>query len=271
MNSRPRLRKMMRSLTSKQQAINHVTRMQRFESFAKFCASPPDHLEIFSPLEELAAQVEDAVVAALPDADDRKLEKAVRAAVQEVTYLVYLHQNVISLVAQEERVLVILAELAARKLTLVILSSIPEPVTGSDGESIARIRWEDFVNTMQFLFLHFYDVTGTVKHVEDEYFDGLSILFKESRDLLEYVDEQLAEVVKMMNMFAPERPSDIRIADLESLRDAARQKSEWRCSNLIDMAKADALSYLGDRSGAKSATLRISERLRAPGDRYPVP
>jgi hypothetical protein len=265
------VRKIMVSLTPKQAATNYVTQLQGFESFADYCASPRDPGRVVPSLVELAAQIEDVIEGALSEADDRELAKAVKAGVEEVIFLVFLHHHVIGLVAQDERILVVLTELAEEKLKLVISSSARRPFPGSDDLLILRTRCESFVETTECLVKLFYRLSGTAKCVEDRYFDGLSILFKSSRIILEQIEERLAEVMELNNALAPKYPHDIPVVDLENWRDVARQKSEWTCSNLIDMAKADALSYLGDCSGASRAKLRISDRFRSERNKSPVP
>jgi hypothetical protein len=267
MSRSSRVQDIARSLTSKQTAKNYVTQLQRFDSFVDYCASANDPGRIVPRLAELAAQIEDAIEDALSEADDRELAKAVKAGIEEVAFLVFLHQHVIGLIAQEERVLVLLAQLAEEQLKLAISLSARRLVPGSDDALILRTRWESFGATTELLVTQFYSLSETVKYLENRYFDGLSILFKSSRILLEQIEEQLEGVIKLSDMLAPRGDHDVPIVDLKNWRDVAHRKSEQTSSDLIDMAKADAMSYLGDSSGARRATCRISDRLRSGGNK----
>jgi hypothetical protein len=263
MSRKSRVRNIMISLTPKQAAINYVTQLQRFGSLADYCASPRDQGRVVPGLMELTGQIKDAVEDAFPEGDGRELAMAVKAGVEEVTFLVFLHDHIIGLVAQEERILVVLTELAEDKLRLVISSNARRPCARSDDVLILGTRCESFVMTIECLVIQLHSLSGTVKYIEDRYFDGLSILFKSSKILLKEIEERLAAVLELSNVLAPEYPRDVPTVDLENWRNVARRKSEFNCTSLVNLARADALSHLGDRSGAHKVGLRISEHLRS--------
>jgi hypothetical protein len=257
MSQKSRLGKITLSLTPQQAAINYVAQLQRFESLAESCASFLSRWDDDSPLEELSAQVTVSVKSAKPHAGNKEID----AAVREVVFLCFLRHHVVGLVAQEERVLVVLALLVEERVGRMIGSLALGNLGKSDDELILKTRSELFVEAAMSLAMQFGVLSGTVKFIEDKYFAGRTLLFHFSTLLMGEVEGQLQRAVGFYNDIAPR--CGVSTIDLADLCYGAREQTEKRSADLITMAQADTMTYMGDHATAHEITRRLAERAAA--------
>jgi hypothetical protein len=121
------------------------------------------------------------------------------------------------------------------------------------GSSLERqtLSWK---NMAELLLKILYTFQGALTAIKQGYFNGCEVLFPDFAqslaDLLKYAEEQAVE----FNIeFAGEVPNQI---DLEALKRNAGKCVPRDVTNLVDLAKADALDDMGENK----ASLALMER-----------
>ena len=264
MNKRAGLKRIAISLTPQQIALSFVARIQKFDSLKSYSASLFEQWDDVPPLDELLEQLQESVEFAMPKQSDKEVGRAVRAALKEAIFRCLLHQNVLELVAQEERVLALLLLLQNEQLGRILTSSIAEMSVEPHDVLILKERCQYFVQTVEAFAMQLHALSTAIKSLEDRYFQGTEILFQESRHLMPQMMEQLEQAVSIYDSLVGPGCSwaGPRI-DLDALCEAGCRKALAMSADLVDAAKSDTLAYLGDRTASHQIARRIAERVAA--------
>ena len=262
MSRNSHIEKIALSLSPKEAVLTHVARLQQFDSLRDYLDSIPARREAVHPLQQLSEQVERCVQETLSEDDDDKIERAVRSALRDVGFLFFLHEHLNEMVANREALLAALSELIDEKLGRMIASNPGKVSPGSPDEVVLQSRFERFIQTAEGFAEGLYALTATVKNIEDKYFNGNSISFRSSQLAMKEMIEQLERGVTLYNnLLAPRCPWAQPPIDLANLRTAASKTARAMCADLVDVARADALSQLGDRTGARKIAHQVVERI----------
>jgi hypothetical protein len=265
MNKRSRrLQRIALSLTPQEIALSFVARIQGFDSLSSYSASLFERGEDMHLSDGLVEQVQESVESAMPNQSDKEVGRAVRAALKETIFRCLLHQNVLALVAQEERVLALLLLLLNEQLGRILTSSVAKmSVEGHDGLILTE-RCQHFVQTVEAFAMQLHALSTAIKSLEDRYFQGTEILFQESRLLMPQMIEQLEQAVNIYDSLVGPGCSwaGPRI-DLDVLREAGCRNALAMSADLVDVAKSDTLAYLGERTASRQIVRRMAERVAA--------
>jgi hypothetical protein len=265
MNKRSRrLKRIAAALTPQQVGLAFVARIQKFDSLSSYSASLFEQWDDVPPLDELLEQLQESVEFAMPKQLDQEVGRAVRAALKEAIFRCLLHQNVLALVAQEERVLALLLLLQDEQLGRILTSSVAKVSVEGDDGLILTERCQHFVETVEAFAMQLHALSTAIKSLEDRYFEGTEILFQESRLLVPQMMEQLEQAVNMYDsLLGPGCSWAGPRIDLDVLREAGCRNALAMSADLVDAAKSDTLAYLGDRTASHQIARRIAERVAA--------
>ncbi len=261
MSHNSRIEKIDLLLSPKQAVLSHVARLVQFGSVFEYRASTSARLDSVHPLQHLSEQVERCVEETLSEEDDDKIERTLWIALRDVGFLFFLHEYLNDLVASRAGLLAVLSELVDEKLGRMIDLSPRKVTSGSQDEIVLKSRFVGFTETVETLASSLYSLAATVKNIEDKYFNGNSILFSSPRLAVNEIGEQLERSVTVYNNLASRCPWAQPPIDLEKSRTAASKTARATCADLVDMARADALNHLGDRTGARTIARRVAGRL----------
>jgi hypothetical protein len=263
MNKRSRrLKRIAVSLTPQQVALAFVARIEKFDSLSSYSASLFERCDDVSLLDELLEQLQESVESAMPKESEKDVRRAVRTALKETIFRCLLHQNVLGLVAQEERVLALLLLLLNEQLGRLMTSPIAKSIEPHD--EILKERCQQFVHTVEAFAMQLHALCGAINSLEDRYFQGKEILFQESRLLMPQLLEKLEQAVSVYNSFVvPGCPWAGPRIDLDMLRETGRRNALAMSADLVDAAKSDTLASVGDRTGSREIARRMAERAAA--------
>ncbi len=250
--TRSRLEKIENSLTAKQAIILWMGEAHKFGTLYEYVTWVANHPEERPPLNRLSEQVEIAVRKRMKEAPPYELQRVIRREVREVTFLFFLQLRVNQGFEAELRAL---KPQAAFQLAHVITASRKRR-----SKRTQRTAGDDlFRNSDPSGFaLEVLWHKGVVENVANKYFDGHPVLFKG-------LAEELASLVEVVHLIRDEwkrlalRESryhkgkerrvgvghDYRIR-WERLKALEEMYSFTFSDVLIDGAKADALSFLGE-------------------------
>lgn len=256
-----RLRKIGLYLTPKQASIAYIARQLRYESLADYSVAICKRWDSEPRLAELCDQVEESVEYAFyqRDEDESACKAAAASAKREALFLAFLHQQVVARADHDEGLLILLSELLDDKLALIV--ALGNQRFSPRDLWIQEARIESLRETVKTLATLFYRNCLMVQIIQTRYFDGKNILFNSSREHLKYIGDQLERFPVICRTLFRDVPAFSNVIDLRGVRKDAELHAEFHCSDLADAAKADALSYLGDRDGAMSVARKAVERL----------
>ena len=156
-----------------------------------------------------------------------------------------------------------LAEEVRRRESL--LESMHVGKTGGHDEELFHQRIEHWKNLAEGSFLELRILRGAIDYINQRYFDGQQTLFpREAEGLDQLMDlvEKLVDIYnqdladglerleRLMNNTGPEERKVRLTIDLADLIGRTGASANEQVVYLVDMAKADALDLLGERSAA---------------------
>lgn|GEM_PF-3944211 len=249
MTVKSRLDEIENSLNPKQSMIAWMEEAHKFATLDEYGAWAAKH---YPPLNRLADRVEIAICKRMKGATQDELRRVVRREVLELAFLFFLHLRVNQGFERELRALKLLAALEA---ALVMTASRERR-----SKRTLRSAGDDPFRNMKPGSLAFEVLghKGVVEDVAKKYFDGHPVLFRG-------LAEELAQVVQVVHTIRNEWKSlalrEARYRKGEERRVAAGREYRIHCErlkvleerfsftfseSLIDGAKADALSFLGE-------------------------
>ena len=221
------------------------------------------------PMYMLPSKVEKAVQSMMKGEPRHEVSGAIRTAVRDTVFLFYLHQQVNTKLMSEHDANVYRFRWLSSELQKLLYENLVSDVITREGKhKLARSKarrsddldlWksscEEFLNGL-------YSMRDVIAFVSKKYFDGHEMLFSEVADgfdvTVKYLEE-LTEVYndEVMSMGRHKRRNGRLIASA-SLQAECAKSSAAHIAYLVDMAKAEALDFMGDnRAGVELAERHI--------------
>jgi hypothetical protein len=206
------------------------------------------------PLYRLPEEMEISVRQGLKGQPREQIERAVRVAVRDAAFLVYL-------VTQTNHA--VLAERRANSLHFLLVSQgLKALLRGHEPwEGEAQQRWSTLAES---LVLETFTVHGAIERIATTYFRGRSPLFPDTaadlqqlvtatEGIMESVERCLARGLlesrgnpKRKRRLHEEEPP----LDLPAVREAALESAATRAAQIVSLAQGDALLLIGERERA---------------------
>jgi len=276
-----RLDRVESSLTPKQAVILWMQEAHQFPSLDDYVKSLAGKPESAFPLWRLPEQVEGAARDAMKGQAKPVVEAAVRGAVRDVVFLFFLHQQLNRKAMEEQRAWILLLVVLAERLHGMIReeylrATLQEVATRVDMETPNRRRrgllrnlralakeherkagrLKEWQALAERFLAELYAFQQLVTLVSRRHFDGCQALFPDPAQGLSEVVHSAEQLVSVFNDTPGENAERACVVNLEAPRRRAGKDAARQASCIVDMAKAEALDFMGE----KQASLALVER-----------
>jgi len=275
-----RLDRVENSLTPKQAIILWMQEAHQFPSMGDYVKSLLDKPESAFPLWRLPEQVERAARDAMKGQPKPTIEMAVRRAVRDVVFLFHLHQHLNRKAMEEQRAWNLLLVVLAERLRGMIReeyfrATLQEVAIRVDTETPCRRRrgllgnlhalskeherktgrLKEWQALAELFLAELYAFQQLVTLVSRRHFDGCQALFPDPAQGLSEVTRSAEQLVSVFNDTPGENAERACVVNLEAPRRSAGKDAARQASYIVDMAKAEAFDFMGE----KQASLELVE------------
>ena len=253
---RGRLQRIEVSLTPTQAAVLWLQEAHRFESMQAYVEWLAGHPETAYPLHRLHDLVVPAVEQAMKGADREACDQAIRAAVREVAFLFFVHQQANARILSDWR---------AWHFGVALLTHDPAQAGGAAPQGQERdLRHEQWrehaANTLRELCA----LTEAMRVLGDRYFGGHAVLFPQAAEGLAFCVGTAERLIENHNddmRFAGRRKSRARLTDelidVKAITAGAPAVATLLVPEIVALAKSEVHSLMGEQDAAADAVLPL--------------
>ena len=249
------------SLSPKQTMLLWMEQAHQYPSMYDYVMSLEGCPETAFPMYMLPSQVEKAVQSTMKGEPRHEVSGAIRSAVKDTIFLFHLHQQVNTKLMSEHDTNVYRFRWLSSELQKLLYENLVSDVLSRDGKHrLARSkakRSDDLAlwkSSCEEFLRGLYSMRDAIAFVSRKYFDGHEMLFSEVADGFNVTVKYLEELAEMyndevMSMGRPNRRNG-RLIGSASLQAKCAKSSVAHFAYLVDMAKAEALDFMGDNRAA---------------------
>ncbi len=249
---RRRLQRIETELTPTQAAVLWLQEAHRFKSlqaYGQWLAGQPDAA---FPLYRLHDLVVPAVEQAMKRAEREERDQAVRAALREVGFLFFVHQQANARILSDWRAL---------HFGVAMLTHDPTPAAGTvtrgRKQPSRRDQWHAHAADM---LLDLAALTEAMRVLGERYFGGNAVLFSNAAEALAFCLEKAELLIEMHNDhigFAGRRWSQARLKkeliDGDAIKALAPETATPLVVEIVACAKSEVHTLMGERDAAVEA------------------
>jgi hypothetical protein len=233
------------SLSPQEAVLRWLAEAHEFPTLPDYVQSLKGQPPSVFPLYRLPEEMEASVRAGLKGEKRERIVQAVRAAVRDAAFLVYLVTQTNTCVLTEQR---------ANSLTYFLVSQgLKGFLKGSTAwEGQEQERWCGFAES---LVSEVFTLQGAIAQIATTYFRGQTPLFPETAGLLAQLVTVTAGISESyhrslaLGLFGPKPKGKRRQTppiDLNQVREAAAASANVRAQAMITLAQAEALTMMGE-------------------------
>ena len=253
---RGRLRRIETALTPTQAAVLWLQEAHRFESMQAYVEWLAGQPFTAYPLHRLRDLVVPAVEQAMKGADREACDQAIRAAVREVAFLFFVHQQANARILSDWR---------AWHFGVALLTHDPAQAGGAAPQGQERdLRHEQWrehaANTLRELCA----LTEAMRVLGDRYFGGHAVPFPQAAEGLAFCVGTAERLIENHNddmRFAGRRKSRARLTDelidVKAITAGAPAVATLPVTEIVALAKSEVHSLMGEQDAAADAVLPL--------------